>query len=199
MVLATAPFFTASLRFIYAVFVVLTIFAMLAYEAVGGRLIRVVFWTLIALNFTMGFAILEKSYQAHTAWGGELTQRQYRERLFPAYSLFAHITSVVPHGEKILLVGEARNYYLKRPYQLSSALDYCIVKKYLPGSRDAREFAAAIKADGYSYLAVCLSELERLQKGYAILTDAEKEKLLRFLQNMSPVFSHGSSRLYSLR
>ena len=62
LILAAAPFFTASLRFVYIVFVVLAIFAVRAYEAAAGKLLRAVFCLLIALNFVMGFAMLEKFY-----------------------------------------------------------------------------------------------------------------------------------------
>ena len=191
LVLAAAPWLTASLRFVYIVFVVLTVFAVRAYEAAGGRLLKAVFYVLLAMNFVMGFAMLEKFYQAHTLLGGATDPEGYRERLFPAYPVFAYINKNTPPDARVLLAGEARNFYLKRPYQLSTALDYCILKKYLPGSGDAGAFVAAMKNDGFSYLVVSFSELERLQKGYANLSAAEMAKLLGFLRTLAPLFRHG--------
>lgn len=198
LVLAAAPWLTASLRFVYIVFVVLTVFAVRAYEAAGGRLLKAVFGALIAMNFVMGFAMLEKFYQAHALLGGARDPEGYRERLFPAYPVFAYINKNTPPGARVLLAGEARNFYLKRPYRLSSALDYCILKKYLPGSGDAGAFVAAMKKDGFSYLVVSFSELDRLQKGYANLSAAEMEKLLMFLRAMAPLYRHGSVCLYGI-
>jgi hypothetical protein len=151
------------------------------------------------MNFVMSFAMLEKFYQAHSVLGGSYTSEQYREHFFPAYPVFAYINGNTPKGAKILLVGEARNYYLKRPYQLSSALDHCIVKKYLLHGGDASGFFAAIRSDGFSYLLVNFNELERLQKDYAILTVAEKDKLLLFLRTLVPVFQHRFVCLYKIQ
>ncbi len=198
LILAAAPFFTASLRFVYIVFVLLAIFAVRAYEAVAGKLLRTVFCVLIALNFVMGFAMLEKFYQAHSLLGGIYSPEEYREHFFLAYPAFAYLNRLSPPGAKILIVGEARNFYLKRPYRLSSALDYCILKKYLGTGRDAAGFVAAIRADGFSYLLVNFSELERLQERYRILTASEKERLLSFLRTMVPVFSQGALSVYPI-
>ena len=198
LVLAAAPWLTASLRFVYIAFVVLTVFAVRAYEAAGGRLLKALFCVLIAMNFVMGFAMLEKFYQAHTLLGGATDPEGYQERLFPAYPVFAYINKNTPPGARVLLAGEARNFYLKRPYRLSTALDYCILKKYLLGSEDAGAFVAAMRKDGFSYLVVSFSELARLQKGYANLSAAEMEKLLMFLQTLAPLFRHGSVCLYGI-
>lgn len=198
LVLVSAPWLTASLRFVYIVFAVLTIFAVRAYEAAGGKLLKAVFYMLIAMNFVMGFAMLEKFYQAHSVLSGADDSESYRVRLFPAYPVFAYINKNTPPQAKILLAGEARNFYLKRPYRLSTALDHCILKKYLLTSEDAGTFVTAMKKDGFSHLLVNFSELERLQKGYAILSAAEMEKLLLFLRTLQPLFRHGSVCLYRL-
>jgi hypothetical protein len=196
LVLAAAPFLTASLRFVFAVFVVLAVFAVRAYESIGGRLARASFALVLALNFVMGFAMLEKFYQAHTAWGGAYSPEEYRGHFFPAYPAFAYLNGRAPAGAKVLLVGESRSYYLKRPYQLSSAIDHGIVNQYLAGSRDAREFSAAVQRDGFTYLLVNFSELERLQERYAIMSTAEKDRLLSFLRELPSVFRQGAVAVY---
>ncbi len=193
---ASAPLLTAQLRFIHVAFVVLAVFAVRAYEAAGGKLLTMIFCVVITTNLIMGFAMLEKFYQAHSLWGGAYSSQEYREHFFPAYPMLAYLNESAPAHARVLLVGEARNYYLKRPYQLSSALDHCIAKKYLSASRDAREFIAAVRRDGFSLLAVSFSELERLQERYAILTAGEKEKLLSFLRSLTPVFRKGPHVVY---
>ncbi|MEI6614096.1 MAG: hypothetical protein WCL37_04300 [Chrysiogenales bacterium] len=198
LVLFTAPFFTGSLRFIYAVFVMLAIFCLQAYEAAGGKILKIVFYLLIVVNFVMGFSLLERIYLSHYLLSGKISSQEYKEYFFPTYPVFAYINANTPPRAKILIAGEARNYYLKRPYQVSSALDYCILKKYLQLRRTAGEFIAAIKKDGFSYLVVNFSELQRLQKGYANLTVTEEEKLYLFIRSLVPVFSQGSACLYKI-
>ena len=196
LVLAVMPFFTSSLRYVFAAFVVLAILAVRAFEAVGSKFLRTIFLLLIVLNFVMGFALLEMIYQAHLVLSGVYSPKQYCEYVFPAYPAFAYINDKTPPEARILLVGEARNYYLKRPYLLSTAHDRSIVKKYLENARNASEFKSRVRSDGFSYLMVNFSELERLQKQYGILTVAEKEKLLLFLGALTPEFRHGPLGVY---
>jgi hypothetical protein len=146
----------------------------------------------------MGVALLEKFYLGHTLWSGTLSSRQYKEHFFPAYPVFAYINANAPAQAKVLLAGEARNYYLKRPYRVSSAMDYCLLKKYLPRSRTSGEFVAAMRKDGFRYLVVNWAELQRLQEDYAILTASEKETLRYFLRPLEPLFRHGSTCLYRI-
>ena len=198
LLLAVAPFLTGSIRFVYAAFVLLAIFSLRAYEAAGGRVLKTVFFLLIVMNFVMGVALLEKFYLGHTLWSGTLSSRQYKEHFFPAYPVFAYINANAPAQAKVLLAGEARNYYLKRPYRVSSAMDYCLLKKYLPRSRTSGEFVAAMRKDGFRYLVVNWAELQRLQEDYAILTASEKETLRYFLRPLEPLFRHGSTCLYRI-
>ncbi len=198
LILACAPFLTASLRFVYVAFVVLAIFSLRAFEAASGKLLKIVFYVLLAINFAMGVALLEKFYSFHSAWSGAFSPEQYRQHFFPTYPAFAYINAKAPPQAKILLVGEARNFYLQRPYLLSSALDYCILHRYLASSRDSNEFFAAIRKDGFSYLLVNFFELERLQAKYANMAAGEEKKLKDFLRARAPVFSRGPVNLYEI-
>jgi hypothetical protein len=196
LVLACAPFLTASLRFVYVVFVILAIFSVQALDAAGGRMLRAIFFLLVASNLVLGIAMLEKFYQAHTLLSGKFTPAQYQEHFFPTYPALAYLNARAPREAKVLIAGESRNYFLHRPYQVSSALDYCIVKRYLASSRNAGEFISAMRQDGYSFLLVNLHELKRLQAGYTNLTAAEEKKLLTFLAGLEPVFHKGVILLY---
>jgi hypothetical protein len=198
LVLSIAPFFTASLRFIFVVFILLAIFCLQAYEAASGKILKVIFYLVITCNFVMGFSLLERIYLSHYMLSGKFSSQQYKEYFFPTYPVFAYINANTPPQAKILVAGEARNYYLKRPYQVSSALDYCILKKYLEQSRTMGEFVVAIKKEGFSYLLINFSELVRLQKGYLNLTAAEEDKLFYFLRSLVPVFRQGSICLYKI-
>ena len=196
--LGCAPWLTASLRFAYAAFVVLAIFSVRACEEAGGKPLKALFYAVIAINFVMGFAMLEKFYQAHSVLGGGLTPEQYKENFFPTYPAFAYLNAHAPARARILVAGEARNYYLHRPYQLSSALDYGILKKYVARNRSADEFLAAVKKDGFAYLLVNFHELERLQNAYANMAPADMRKALDFLRARPPLFSKGPVSLYRI-
>lgn len=196
MLLACAPWLTASMRFVHAAFVVLAVFAAIACESAAAKLLRAVFFLVVLLNFSLGFAMLEKFYQGHTAWGGTLAPDEYRERFFPAFPAFAYLNRRVPANARILLLGEARSYYLRVRCQLSSAIDHGIAGKYLRDSRDAREFLAAVRRDGFTHLLVNFSELKRLSKRYRALGEEEEARLHSFLGELTPLFRSGALAVY---
>jgi len=198
LILLSAPFFTASLRFVYISFVLLTIFCMRAYESSALRFLDFIFFLVITVNFIAGTALLERFYSSHYLWSGKYSVEEYKEYFSPTYPAFAFINAKAPPGARILIAGEARNYYLHRPYQLSSALDYCILNPYLDRSKNSAEFVAAIKKDGFSYLLVNFYELERLQKHYANMAAGEEKKLMEFLRSLAPVFSRGPVHVYEV-
>jgi hypothetical protein len=196
LVLSATPFLSGSFRFAYIAVVLLTVYCVYALESSATRLLKWVFVSVLAVNLFLGAALLERVYASHLLWSGKISPEEYKADRFPTYPLFAYINANVPPGAKILLAGEARNFYLGRPYQVSSALDYGILKKYLPGARDAAGFIAAIHKDGYSYLAVNFFELQRLQKAYMNYTPEEEGKLLGFFRALAPVFHQGPLFLY---
>ncbi len=196
LALLATPFFSASLRFAFFAFVILTVYCLYAFEASATRFLKWIFFTVLAINFFMGAALLERIYSSHLLWTGKLSPEEYKSYMFPTYPAFAYLNAGTPAGAKILIAGEARNFYLKRPYQVSSAMDYGILKKYLPRARDAKAFVVAIKNDGFSYLVVNFFELERLQKGYANFSAAEGRKLAEFFRVLVPVFRQGALCVY---
>ncbi len=206
LVLGCAPFLTASLRFVYVVFVILAIFCLRAYESSPGRFLAFVFYLVVAVNFVTGTATLEAIYSARYLWSGKFTVERYKEYVSPAYPAFAFLNAKTQPGARILMAGETRNFYLHRPYRLSSALDYCILNPYLERSRDAGEFMAAIKKDGFSYLLVNFPELERLNersrkhypRSYAVMTDSAKQKLVVFMRSLTPVFQLNGVCVYEI-
>ena len=198
LVLAATPFLSGSLRFAYVAFVVLAIYCLVALEASAGKVMKSVFAVVIAVNLFMGAALLERVYAAHLLWSGKASPEEYKAERFPAYPLFAHINANLPKTARIIVAGEARNFYLKRPYQASSALDYGILKKYLTPEINAPLFIAALKRDGFSHLAIDYLEQQRLQKGYANYSSGEWQRLQQVLSGWEPEFRLGPLCLYKL-
>lgn len=196
LLLALTPFSTGSLRFAYVAFVVLAIYCVIALEATATRFLKLVFFVLVAVNLLTGFALLERVYASHLLWSGKLSPEEYKAERFPSYPLFAFVNASTPPRARVLLAGEARNYYLKRPFQASSALDYGILKKYLAHAEDAAALLAAVRRDGFAYLAVNFFELQRLQKKYANYSAGEWGKLVRFFRALTPEFQQGPLCLY---
>jgi hypothetical protein len=85
-------------------------------------------------------------------------------------------------------VGEAKSYYLKRPYYVSSAYDFSILKKYLEKSSGFNDFITALKADGIDIIIFNSGQFHRQQQAYKRLTPGEFNRSLNFLKRLKPVF-----------
>jgi hypothetical protein len=83
-----------------------------------------------------------------------------------------------------MLVGEARNYYLKRPYLAASGIDYSILKKYLEPPGNAEAFLARLKNDKIDYIILNRVEFERLQRHYHRLDENEWNKISLYWLHM---------------
>jgi hypothetical protein len=79
-------------------------------------------------------------------------------------------------------VGEARNYYLKRPYLVASGINYSILKKYLTQSESAEEFLEALRNDKIDYIILNLGEFNRLQREYHRLDEKQWRKMALYLR-----------------
>ena len=129
---------------------------------------------------------------------GKFSSQQYKEHFFPAYPVFAYINANAPPQAKVLVAGEARNYYLKRPYQRFIGHGLLHFKK-IPAAMPDQQVSLSPPCEKTASLSGGqLGELQRLQENYAILTLTEKETLRYFLRPLEPLFRHGSTCLYRL-
>ena len=183
-------YFTGSSRFLYIAFVIFSIYLGLAVEslekfaAVSRRLVKILLGIVLALNFLFALGTQERIYRSFQLFSGKLDIEAYKASQFPAYPGFAFVNAHAEPGARVLVAGEARNYYLKRPYLVSTGLDYAIVKKYLRAAENGKAFIAALKKDNIAYLILDLGELNRLQRQYRVLDGREWEKMALFLGDL---------------
>jgi hypothetical protein len=191
--------FKLSTRVWYIAFIFLSIYVTIAYEAISQKIMTVLFFIIIGFNVLTAFGLHEYLYRSYSLFSGKLGVEEYKSVTFPTYKAIAFANKEIPPGSVVLIVGEAKNYYLKRPYRVASGYDYSILKKYLEKSRTAEEFAAAIKADGIEYIIINVFEFNHLQKSYKRLTEEEHKKALTFLKILPRVFRQEKDGVYVLR
>ncbi|MDQ1351615.1 MAG: hypothetical protein QG657_1920 [Acidobacteriota bacterium] len=193
-------YFTAQVRFMYAAIVLLAVFTVMVYEsldALGIKIMKSLFFLVIGLNLVTAFGYQERICRAHYLYSGKSASiDEYLEVAFPTYPAIAYVNKNTPGDANILLVGEARNYYLKRPYYVSSSLDYSILKKYLSAGPGFQDFIAALKQDKIRCIIYNAKEFERLQKVYQCLAEEEMTRSVDFLNHLNPVFTDRNGELY---
>ena len=197
LLLVIGPFFGEAVRYIYVVFPLLSIFATISFERMNRKLLKIIFTIVVFINFTLGLGILESINGARLIYFNKYTPDKYIARSFPTYKAFVTVNHMDDPGTKVLLGGEARGFYLSKPYMTSSAHDYSIFKKYLNNSDSVMEFIKNIRSDGYTIIIFNLAEFQRLQ-GYNRLTGEEEKKLSEYLKRIIPSHQEGLISIYNL-
>ncbi|NIM14057.1 MAG: hypothetical protein GTO45_18600 [Candidatus Aminicenantes bacterium] len=177
-------YFTKSMRFVYIVFVCLSFYLAVVYESRGQKIIKTLFSLVIAINFVIGLAHQERMFRAYQLLMGKHDIEVYKASVFPSYPAFAYVNRHAGPDSGVMLVGEARNYYLKLPYRVSSGIDYSILKKYLNQSQNVDTFVTALKDDGIDYIIFNLNEFNRLQGQYHRLDESEWRKWASYLKHL---------------
>ena len=188
LILLLGANFKLSIRVWTIAFIFLSIYVVIAYESITHQIMKYLFFIIIGLNVVNAFGLQEYLYRSFNLFSGQLGIEEYKASTFPTYKAIAFVNEKTPENSRVLLVGEAKSYYLKRPYYVSSGYDFSILKKYLEKSSNNREFIAALRADRIDYIIFNAREFHRLQKGYHRLTGEEFNRGLDFLKSMMPVF-----------
>lgn len=190
--------FTVSIRFMFIALSFLAVFTVLVYQTLELKIARYLFIFFIGVNFATSFGCIERIYRGFNLYSGKLNIEEYKAHMFPSYPAIAFVNQNTPPDAKVLMVGEARNFYLKRQYETASALDYCILRKYLAAGPEYGDFIAALKKDGFHYIVTNRREFHRLQRTRKRLTEAELEKTNRFLSFLKPVFKEGDLYVFKI-
>ncbi|MCI0471620.1 MAG: hypothetical protein L0Y73_08185, partial [Candidatus Aminicenantes bacterium] len=191
--------FTASIRFLYLPFLILCMFVVWVYEQRPQRLMKFFMFIILVLNSASSVSMLNLLYNPQALYTQNMNRDEYIASTFPAYAAFRFLERHTPRSSMILVVGETRNYYLERPYKVSSALDYSILKPFLEKADNLDEWLAELRADGIDYLLVNFPEFHRLNSQYDRLSTAMQQKALSFFNRMEPLFQAKGVFIYRIK
>ena len=105
----------------------------------------------------------------------------------------------LPNDAKVLYLGEARAYYAKQSVLWSTAFDQHPLTAMSQKARTADELLAALRAQGITYVYVNYGELDRLQRGYDYLANANWDLISDLLKNHArEVHEFGPRVVYEL-
>ncbi|MCP4213473.1 MAG: hypothetical protein GY765_02400 [bacterium] len=190
--------FTGSVRFMAVSFFFLAFYVVLVYRDSGITFVKFLFFLIIVLNLLTSFALHQKLYPVHRLYAGEMTREQYKAMVVPTYEAFRYLEKNSPEDARVLLIGEARNFYLKRPYRVSSALDYSIIREYLSSGATVDNLITQMQSDNISFIIFNYNEFNRLDKNYKRLTADEKAVFFTFVRALEPVFKKGGIHVFDI-
>jgi len=190
--------FTYSIRFFYIVFIIFSIFTVFIIEKFNNKLLLFVLIILIFINLGRAFVFQETLYQSNKFYAGKFDNIEYKKKFLPEYTGYELLNKKTDKNSKILLIGESRNFYLKRKYTLSSALDYSILKKYIKKEYDFNKFKENLIKDNINYVFISKNEFMRNMKKYKRINKEILNKALKYLNRFPMIFNKNSISIYKI-
>lgn len=198
LILLVGANFKLSIRVWTIAFVFLSFYVAIAYEHINHRLMKYLFFIIIGFNLLTSFGLQEYLNRSYNLFSGMLGIEEYKNQTFSTYKAFAFVNEKTPKRSRVLVVGETKSFYLKRPYDVSSGYDFSILKKYLEKGSNVTEFISALQADGIDYIIFNPGEFYRLQTDYHRLTQEEYNRSLGFLKRLRWVFKEDGIYVFAI-
>ncbi|MBI1869911.1 MAG: glycosyltransferase family 39 protein [Chlamydiae bacterium] len=185
---------TGDSRFLLPVFPALSILAGVSFTQFRSsvplrRIMACAFSIFMIWNLGFMTLYLEGLGAERSLFSLESTPKYLRHRL-PPYRAVEFLNRAMKPGEKVLLVGEARVFYLKRDVLASTPFDVPVIVQYLEGAKNSGEIYQRLRSDGISYILIHQNEMRRLDHSFPHWSDRiDGRKLNLFLRDYSkPVF-----------
>jgi hypothetical protein len=178
-----------SVRFMFLAFLILSMFVALVYEKKKNFSIKILMFIIMFLNITQSIAVLNFLYSPGILYRQNRSLEQYKTYTSPVYAAIDYINRTTPEKSLIMIVGESTNYFLKRPYQVSSAVDFSILRPYLQKATTFPEWKRSLQDQKIDYLLLNLPEFMRNNKKYNRLSEPLQQKALDYFKQLTPIFN----------
>ncbi len=187
--LLISPLFTRNLRFSYFAIALLMIptEAVIEYFLKGG-LKGAVLFILIPVQFFVSFSLLTLITNSGKFLSWKESEENYLSKMVPPYTAYQYINKA-KGIKKVLIIGEQRSYYLKKPFAISSIF----TTPYTKGKNKIE-----LKKEGFTHVLFCPGEFQRLEGIYRIYGN-DTGRVLKIIQSLKLKKHLGPCALFSLR
>jgi hypothetical protein len=111
------------------------------------------------------------------------------EGKLPEYAYFKAVNVELPEDVKVLLIGDARAFYFRRPVDYNVVFNQDPFAEAVRSANDDREIIAWLRRQGYSHVLVHWTELARLARTYGFPSEITPELFAR-LQRQGLKLTH---------
>ncbi len=197
------------LRLMIPVFVtVLSAFGLVLGELKKEKLVSIGAWAALVFGLASFLSLCRLSvnyYHSDKVWFGEQTRSEYLSQAPQTSSYFglAQLAGkLLPPGDQVLVVGDARGLYYPLPFYTNSVFDEQVLPKLARQEMDGDGIGKRLHEMGIDALVVSGEEGKRIygQGAFSNLHAQEVEKLDHFIQRWTdPLVLKGGSGIYLLR
>ncbi|MDT8286056.1 MAG: hypothetical protein RQ748_03010, partial [Elusimicrobiales bacterium] len=141
-------------------------------RALGGLKTAARWAVLASLCFSAAWGlIIFNSQGRHLVPTGAETLEEFLSKTRPghAYSswrAYDYVNRSLPRDAKVLVIGDARTFYLERPYLASSVFDLNPVVELSAAARSGRDLYESLTEAGVTHMVLNVAEAIRLGRGY---------------------------------
>ncbi len=133
---------------------------------------------------------------------GRESKEEYLTERIDHYPVIVYANRHLPPDSKVLFVGEARTYYIRRNYDANSAYDKTIIVELVKQSSSLNDLLDRLKREGYTHIIYNGLEAHRLNEkfGYFDWENPEEKALFdRFTStHLETVYKYSESYLFRI-
>jgi hypothetical protein len=187
--------FTAGLFFFWAVTIINTRYFLpgLAFLSIwigyccdrylGKKILAWIIWVVLGASvlFNAGYTLnlTTKLFDPGAVVFHRINKSAYLAQRLDYYPVAAYANKNLPKDAKILFIGEARTYYVKRNYDASSAYDKTIIVEMIKRSKTMDDLLAQLKREGFTDIIYNGREAFRLDERFKYFNwDSPEEKAM---------------------
>lgn len=165
----------------------------------AGVALRTSFLLMLVVGCLNGAANLVAFEGRKVLWGAvdRETFLSSQHPLYPAppYAAYRYLNHSAPPDARVLVVGEARGYYLERPFVISSVYDPSPLVVLARQSRTGEELYQVIRKKGIRYIVLNALEAQRTRESNTLGWDAGEFEVLKafWSSHIEMVFSRVSA------
>jgi hypothetical protein len=133
---------------------------------------------------------------------GRQSKEEYLTERIDHYPVILYANRHLPPDSKVLFVGEARTYYIRKNYDASSAYDKAIIVELVKQSTDLHDLLERLKREGYTHIIYNGFEAHRLNEEFNYFDWESPEEKALFDQftstRLETVYRYGESYLFRI-
>lgn len=145
------------------------------------------FTIILSIHYSL---LMMHSESRYKVFNGEISRDEYlsishTRYPMPSYSMYKYINENFNNNEKVLIVGDAKTFYLNKKFISSSVFDRNLFVDAVIKSKNEKEIYNILKENEITHILLNVIEAYRTQGGYKIFYWNEKdlEKVDNFLKN----------------
>lgn len=141
----------------------------------ADSLIRIAVLSILAVSYIYSASNLQVMEARRVLWGGveKETFLSSRHELYPAppFAAYRHLNQTRPKNAGVMIIGEARGYYLERPFIIGSVFDPPPIVMLSKESENGEDLYRRLLKENVRYIVMNAMEASRTQSYYVFPWD----------------------------